>query len=220
MILLIIALGAGTLAFRNGSRAVKAAFDREKEEAEASVYTDFYEQGYDAGEAQYHVANKALISLGEIRETAVLEVLSVSDIVYLIQNPDSENKNVTSWLEVPGSGVFTVNLSVGEFLVDDERQAVYVRLPKPELLPDNITIDHENVKTLLFRSNSLETSIADGERLAMEQMNEARTRIAEEIGGSLQYYEYAEKSARTLLENLIRAINIDISDLKVEIEFY
>lgn len=220
ILLLLLALGVCVFGFQNGSKAVKKAFDAEKAAAEESVYHSYYEKGFDAGENNYHVSNRAVISLGDIRETAVLEVLSVSDIAYLTQNPSGENKNILSWLEVPGTGVYTVNLAVGEFLVDDERSAVYVRLPKPELLPANISIDHANVKTLLFKANKFQTSIADGERLAAQQLNEARTRIAEDIGGNLQYYEYAERSARTLLENLIRAVNSGIEDLTVEIEFY
>ena len=113
-----------------------------------------------------------------------------------------------------------MNLAAGEFLTDDMRHSVYVRLPKPELLPMNIDIDHENVKVLRFSSNALLSSVRAGEQLAGRQLNEARTKILEDIGSNLQYYEFAENSARTLLENLIRAVNSEIPDLKVEIEFY
>ncbi len=220
VLLLICAAGFGMLGVFSGSRAVKEAFDKEKAAAEESVYNAYYEQGYTAAEQEYHLKNRAVITLGNIRETANLEVLSISDIAFMIENPDEQNKNTLSWLEVPGTGVFTVNLAAGEFLADDERRSVYVRLPKPELLPMNINIDHENVKVLRFSSNTLLSSVRDGEQLAGKQLNEARTRILEDIGSNVQYYEFAESSARTLLENLIRAVNSGIPDLKVEIEFY
>ena len=220
VLLLVCAAGLGMFGFFRGSRAVKEAFDKERTAAEEKVYHAYYEQGFNAAEADYHLKNRAVISFGNIRETANLEVLSISDIAFMIENPDSGNKNTLSWLEVPGTGVFTVNLAAGEFLADDERSAVYVRLPKPELLPMNISIDHENVKVLRFSSNALLSSVRDGEQLAGKQLNEARTRILEDIGSNLQYYEFAENSARTLLENLIKAINREIPDLKVEIEFY
>ena len=161
----------------NGSKAVRQAFEAEKAAAEETVYHAYYEQGYQLAEAEYHVKNRAMISLGNIRETAVLEVLNISDIAFMIEDPTAENKNIQSWLEVPGTGVFTVNLAAGEFLADDERMMVYVRLPKPELL-------------------------------------------LEDIGSNVQYYEFAENSARSLLENWIRAVNSGIPELKVEIEFY
>ena len=138
----------------------------------------------------------------------------------MIENPDGNNKNIQSWLEVPGTGVFTVNLAAGEFLVDDEREMVFVRLPKPELLPMNINIDHANVKVLRFVSNRWQTSVRDGETLAGKQLNEARTKILEDIGSNVQYYEFAENSARSLIENLIKAFNTEIPDLRVEIEFF
>ena len=213
VVLLISGLG-------NGSRAVKKAFESEKAAAEESAYHAYFEKGFTVGEAEYHVKNRAVLSLGNIRETADLEVLSVSDIAFMIQDPTGENKNTLSWLEVPGTGVFTVNLASGEFVVDDERMTVLARLPKPELLPMNINIDHANVKILRFSSNRLLSSVRDGEQLAGRQLNEARTRILEDIGSNVQYYEFAEKSARTLLENLIRSVNSGVPELKVEIEFY
>ena len=219
-ILILAAAGLFFYGIHNGSGAVKKAFETEKAAAEESTYHAFYEDGFNIGEKDYHVKNRVVISLGEIRETANLEVLSVSDIAFIIQNPESSNKNTLSWLEVPGTGVFTVNLGAGEFLADDERLMVYARVPKPELLPMNISIDHSNVKILRFSSNALLSSIKDGERLAGSQLNEARTKIQEDISSNPQYYEFAEKSARTLLENLIRSINAGIPDLKVEIEFF
>ena len=219
LLLITAAIVFGFTGFIRGSRVVKKAFDREKAKAEESVYNSFYEQGFTVAEANYHVKNRGVISLGIIRETANLEVLSVSDIAYMIENPGSENKNIQSWLEVPGTGVFTVNLAAGEFLVDDERSMVFVRVPKPELLPENINIDHANVNVLRFSSNAWQSSIRDGEALAGKQMNEARSKIQEDISTNLDYYEYAVKSAGTLIENLIRSLNSDVPDLQVEIEF-
>ncbi len=220
LVLFIAAVVISFFAFSSGTLAVKQAFDRERKTAEEATYQGFYEQGFKAGEENYHVKNRAVITLGNIRETANLEVLSVSDVVFMIEEPEKANKNIQSWIEVPGSGVYTVDLAAGEFLVDDERSMVFVRVPKPELLPININIDHANVKILRFASNAWNTSVRDGEVLAGKQLNEARTRIQEDISSNLQYYEFAESSAKTLLENLIRAINSDIPELKVEIEFF
>ncbi len=104
--------------------------------------------------------------------------------------------------------------------MDNERRSVYVRLPKPDLSTDNITIDHKNVKVLNLDSSSIASSVRDGEQLAQQQLNEALTQIREDIKSNLEYYEYAEESARSLLETWIRSVNKDVEDLTVEIEFY
>ena len=216
----LAAVGLSFTAFSRGTKAVREAFDREKEIAEQSVYNSYYERGFTAGEEEYHLKNRAVITLGNIRETANLEVLSVSDIAFMIENPSSANKNIQSWIGVPGTGVFTVNLSAGEFLVDDERSMVYIRVPKPELLAENISIDHANVQVLRFSSNVWQSSVRDGEQLAGKQLNEARMKIQEDISSNLQYYEYAVNSTRSILENFVKALNSEIPDLKVEIEFF
>ena len=218
---LLIGIIAALLYFSasRGSAAVRDAFERTKEEVAGMAYQKFYETSYNAAEHDYHVKNRAIITLSGIRETAELEVLSVSDIVYMIKNKN-DIFDTRLWLEVPGTGVFTVNLAAGEFLVDNERRSVYVRLPKPDLSTDNITIDHTNVKVLNLDSSAIASSVRDGEQLAQQQLNEALTQIREDIKSNLEYYEYAEESARSLLETWIRAVNKDVEDLTVEIEFY
>ncbi len=217
--LVLISAGLLVLGSTRGSAAVREAFEREKTAAEENTYQAFYDTSYDAAEHDYHVKNQAVITLSGIRETAELEVLSVSDIVYITK--DAKNIfDTRSWLQVPGTGVFTLDLAAGEFLVDNERRSVYVRLPKPDLSMDNITIDHKNVKVLNLDSSSIASSVRDGEQLAQQQLNEALTQIREDIKSNLEYYEYAEESARSLLETWIRSVNKDVEDLTVEIEFY
>ena len=217
--LVLISAGLFVLGSTRGSAAVREAFEREKAAAEENTYQAFYDTSYNAAENDYHVKNQAVITLSGIRETAELEVLSVSDIVYITK--DAKNIfDTRSWLQVPGTGVFTLDLAAGEFLVDNERRSVYVRLPKPDLSTDNITIDHTNVKVLNLDSSAIASSVRDGEQLAQQQLNEALTQIREDIKSNLEYYEYAEESARSLLETWIRSVNKDVEDLTVEIEFY
>ncbi len=217
--LVLISAGLFVLGSTRGSAAVREAFQREKAAAEENTYQAFYDTSYNAAENDYHVKNQAVITLSGIRETAELEVLSVSDIVYITK--DAKNIfDTRSWLQVPGTGVFTLDLAAGEFLVDNERRSVYVRLPKPDLSTDNITIDHTNVKVLNLDSSAIASSVRDGEQLAQQQLNEALTQIREDIKSNLEYYEYAEESARSLLETWIRSVNKDVEDLTVEIEFY
>ena len=203
----------------NGIGAVRAAFERTKEEVSGMAYQAFYDTGYDAAESNYHVKNRAIITLSGIRETAELEVLSISDIVYVTKDK-GDIFDTLLWLQVPGTGVFTLDLAGGEFLVDNERRSVYVRLPKPTLSADNITIDYSNVQVLQKDSSWISSSILEGEELVKQQLNEAQIKIREDIMSNKDYYEYAEESARSLLETWIHAVNKDVEDLTVEIEFY
>ena len=218
---LLIGVIAALLYFSasRGSAAVRDAFERTKEEVAGMAYQKFYETSYNAAEHDYHVKNRAIITLSGIREETELEVLSVSDIVYMIKNKN-DIFDTRLWLEVPGTGVFTVNLAAGEFLVDNERNSVYVSLPRPSVSADTIEVDLGNVKVLEEESHAIGSSILEGEELVLQQLNEAQIKIREDIMSNKEYNEYAEESARSLLETWIRAVNKDVEDLTVEIEFY
>ena len=217
--LVLISAGLLVLGSTRGSAAVREAFEREKSAAEENTYQAFYDTSYNAAENDYHVKNQAVITLSGIRETAELEVLSVSDIVYMIKNKN-DIFDTRLWLEVPGTGVFTVNLAAGEFLVDNERNSVYVSLPRPSVSADTIEVDLGNVKVLEEESHAIGSSILEGEELVLQQLKEAQIKIREDIMSNKDYNEYAEESARSLLETWIRAVNKDVEDLTVEIEFY
>ena len=216
-ILILIGISAALLTVfgtRNGIEFVQDAFEREKDAMADEVYQMFYDTSYDAAEHDYHVKNRAVITLSGIREETELEVLSVSDTVYIIKNISGKHL----WLQIPGTGVFTVNLAAAEFLVDNERNSVYARLPRPDISADDIKIIYKNIQK--YDVNSGWGSISEGEKSGLQILSEAKIKIREDIKSNLEYYEYAEESARSLLETWIRAVNKDVEDLTVEIEFY
>ncbi len=223
-ILILIGISAALLTVfgtRNGIGSVQDAFEREKDAAADEAYQMFYDTSYDAAEHDYHVKNRAVITLSGIREETELEVLNVRDIAYMIKEKGKYKFSDTRlWLEVPGTGVFTVNLAAGEFLVDNERNSVYVRLPRPSLSENTIVVDSDHVKILKEDSSPFNSSPSDGTELVLQMLGEAQSKIREDIKSNLEYYEYAEESARSLLETWIRAVNKDVEDLTVEIEFY
>ena len=176
---------------------------------------------YNMGEASNHVKNSGTISVESVQEKAELEVLKVSDVEYITNNK-SEDK-VTSWLEVPGNGVFTVDLSLSEFVVDDARHYVLVRVPKPEIQAENIEIDTQKVKILAYENNHWvfdNGSVEEGEKLVLNQLSEAQTKIQEDIQSNERYFEIAQTSARNNIKQLIKSLNEDISDLDIEVEFF
>lgn len=176
---------------------------------------------YNLGEAAYHVKNRGIISIENIQERADLEVLAVSDVEY-ITNEKSGDK-VTSWLEVPGTGVFTVNLAMSEFVIDDMRHYVLARVPKPEIKAENIQIDTKKVKILAYQNNHWifdNGSVEEGEELARRQMSEAQAIIQEDVQSNERYFEIAKSSAESIIKQLIKSLNKDVANLDVEVEFF
>lgn len=176
---------------------------------------------YNIGEASNHIKNRGYISIESVQEKADLEVLKVSDVEY-ITNEKEEDK-VTSWLEVPGTGVFTVNLAMGEFIVDNERHYVLARVPKPEIKAKNIEIETQKVKILAYENNRWcfdNGSVEEGEELVLEQLSEAQTKIQEDVQSNERYFEIAKSSAENIIKQLIKSINEDVSNLDIEVEFF
>ena len=175
---------------------------------------------YNVAEASYHVKNRGTISIENIQDKANLEVLKVSDVEY-ITNEKKEDK-VISWLEVPGNGVFTIDMSLSEFIVDDVHNYVLARVPKPEIQTENIEIDTQNIKKLFYKDNRWidNGSIEEGEDLAIRQLSEAQTKIQEDIQSNERYFEIAKTSAESIIKQLIKSVNEDVTNLDIEVEFY
>ncbi|SCX32762.1 Protein of unknown function [Ruminococcaceae bacterium P7] len=176
---------------------------------------------YNFAEAHNHVTNRGIINIESIQDKSDLEVLKVSDVEY-ITNEKTEDK-VTSWLEVPGTGVFTVNLSMSEFIIDDVRHYILARVPKPEIKTENIEIESEKVKILAYQNNHWifdNGSVDEGEQVAQRQLSEAQTKIQEDVQSNERYFEIAKSSAENIIKQLIKSLNEDVSNLDIEVEFF
>ena len=205
---------------KKGGEAAQVAFEESYSETSSEVYDRFREYAYELSEAEHHVSNRVSISVSQVKEKAELEVLKVSDVVYIITD-NSETKNGTvSWLKIHGNGVFTVNLAAAEILVDSVRQYVLIRVPSPELDEKNIDID--NYESIHFEENKWRraNSISAGENLARDQLSEAKQRIQEDFEASQDYSELAKQSSKSTLAALIKGFNPDVEDLEVDVEFY
>lgn len=220
--LMIVMAAAALLLFQNvigkGAEALedsyKAALASEKEAA----YQEQYQKYFDAAEAVNHVTNRASIYIGNIKETDKLEVLKVSDVEFIVEDSGNNTGNITSWLEVPGEGTFVVDLNAAEFIIDNERAHVLVRLPYPELT--NVAIDYSNVKKILFKDDVFNGSYKQGEELAMKQLGEADLLIKKEFASNEHFYLNAQKAGASTIECLIRQLNPTVNDLDIEVEFY
>ena len=196
-----------------GASAAHDAYIAAKEHTEKSIYQMFY----DAAEARYHTSNEVTISVESIREEANLEVLRVSDVEYIVQEGDDTNKGITSWLEVPGEGVFTVDLKASEFVIDNQHHYILARIPNPVL--SNCEIIYKDAVQLEYKNNFTNDSIKDGEDLARTQYKEAYIKIWTEFTSNQQFFLAAQSAAKTMVTNLIKSFNPDIPDLVVDVEF-
>lgn len=211
-----------------GAKTASDAFHAAVDTTADTVYTEFYQRSYESAAAKYHVSNNVSISIGSLQEEAKLEVLSVSDVSYVVAQPeetggsilswalDALKGDVSTWVEVPGSGVYTVNLRAAEFLLDSQRQHVLLRVPEPEL--SSFRIDYDAVQVLHFDETG-KPSVAQGEAHIREQLRKAESQMKEEIAANQRFYQSAKNSARTLLTYLIKELNPQIPDLTVDVEF-
>ena len=196
------------------ANAIAEAYDSTKDSVVAEKRHELWERGRTKGKAENHTRNRGTISIDEIRETANLEVMKVSDIVYIT----GDDEGTPPWLKATGTGVYTVNLAAGEYLIDDERQYVLVRVPRPELATVNI----DDAEQLLIKDNKIffNGSISEGEDRARTQRAEAQIKLLERIEANQIFYQNAEKSAKALIESLVRKFNSKVENLKVDVEFF
>lgn len=214
-------------AVKIGAIAANDKYQSQKQIVSNQVKDKFH----DIGAAQHHVSNRISISLGNIREQMKLEVLRVSEVDYQTKDDaktllqmlsgklsDLFGPNIVSWLEVPGYGVFTVDLQSAEFIIDEARQYVLIRVPFPEL--SDFTIDYKNVVSLNFEDSGIfKGSAAVGEDLAREQLQNAELTMLQKVKGNQDFYKSACNSAETILKALVLELNPKIPDLAVEVEF-
>lgn len=184
--------------------------------AEQKAYDDIYQTAFDRAEAWYHVSNHVLLSVEGVREVSRLEVLTVNGSEFVIKNAD-EDDPTTSWLEVKGVGVFTVDLSSGEFIVDNERHYILVRVPKPMLTECKIEgTGKQFFDDGRFFSNG---SVDEGVRLSQAQLSEGRMKLEDSMKKSRVFYDASMEAAVRSIDLLVHEWNPDVQDLHVEVEF-
>lgn len=201
-----ISIGAEAL-FSN----YNTTYDLEKD----AMYQDLYKFAFDRAERNYHVSNRVVISIGNLEKSGKLEVLKANCVEFITTDRDSNYGNVTAWLEVTGEGVFVVDLKASEFIVDNGRRYVLVRIPYPELT--NVTI----TKTIKrwFKDDWKNGSYDEGVDLALKQRNEANLRIKKSLMSNQYIYSSSQDVAKNMIANLVKQFNSDIPDLTVEVEF-
>lgn len=214
-IVLCILTTGGTVS--SGAKTAEAVFLDKKNAVAEEIKEEFYNTAFEKAEQHYHVSNDVEINIADVRETAKLEVLAVSVTEYSIADKTDNDANITSWLEVPVNGVYTVDLQAGEYLVDRARKTVTIRLPSPVL--EHVDIDDEHVVSRFFKNDWLNDSQAEGSALHARQRKEAFEKAKDEMRSNVSYIESAENSAKILISDLVQKVNSEIPGLVVEVEF-
>lgn len=111
-------LGMNTIS--QGATSAAESYKQAYATAEDEAYHWFYDAAYERNK----VTNDVSIQIESIRETASLEVLRISDVEYVIYDENDNDDGIVVWLEVPGTGVYTVNLQAAEFIVDDCKRQI------------------------------------------------------------------------------------------------
>lgn len=202
----------------SGAEALADSYSNAYNEQKSATYQEKYETYRNTAEEKYHVSNRVSIYVGNLKEEEKLEVLKVSDVEFIIEDKDNNDGNVISWLEVPGEGTFVVDLKAGEYVVDNERAHVLVRVPYPELT--NITIDYANVQKILFKDDIYNGSYREGEDLARQQLSQAELLIKKEFTSNQNFYLNAQEAAISTIETLVKQLNPEVENLVVDVEFY
>lgn len=228
LIVLIAALAVLTVI--RGLGSLQQSYASAKDETARRVSERYREAIYDAVEDHWHTSNRATISLGNIREESELEVLMVDDVDYVIDPKTDDGIPVISWfqdlvdgegdtgmwLRVPGKGTFTVNLKAGEYIIDEARQTVTIRLSEPVL--KNFGVDYANIALLHYEDGS-RTTESGGISQLRDNLRESEGRLRSNTVGNQYYYKRAEESARNMITTMVKQLNPDRPDLKVVVEF-
>ena len=206
-----VILSAAILSADKVCSSANEAFDKALEEETRETYELFYNSAFHVAEKKYHVSNDVKIAIEDIREVAELEVLQVSDIEYIVHE---ENKKI--WTAVRGHGVYTVDLTLSEFVIDNERQYVLARIPQPRLNTAGLDYEYENY---LFEDGIFNGNTSEGVNLALEDLKRAQNQLQIKLTSTQSYYEMAEISAQRLVEKMVKNFNADVPELVVEVEF-
>lgn len=179
------------------------------------AYDKYFQVAFDYAEEKNHVSNYGIINIEDVREMSRLEVLKVSDTEFVIEDAEDNDQNITSWIEVRGIGIFTVDLTLAQFAADSSRGYVLVRIPWPELTECRV----EETGKQLWKNDWKNDKIGDGVRLSQAQLGEGQKLLEDSIRSSRRFYDAATESAEWMVQLLVRQWNPQIPDLVIKVEF-
>lgn len=227
VILIIICIaGSGLLFFLFGINAKKScadSFSTVYDETKRKTYDQFKQKAFDYFEEQNHVSNQATLTIGNIKEENSLEVLSVSDSWVKISEPDQDADKTTRWVEFNATGVYTVDMSVSEFIIDDYNNYILVKLKTPQL--SHIALDNAHTKAYLYKYEKgffeLNGDYDSGVKMMLNDRAEALDKLTEQLESNDANLARAKTSTENLIRSFIKNVNpgMNLKDSNIQIIF-
>ncbi|MCR4638960.1 hypothetical protein [Ruminococcus sp.] len=206
----------------NAKSASRAAFSNVFNDTKKKTYDQFKQKSFDYFEEQNHVSNRAKITIGNIKEENSLEVLSVSDSWVKISDPEEDEDRTTRWVEFNATGVYTVDMSISEFIIDDYNNFILVKLKTPQL--NHIALDN-NTKAYLYKYEKgffeLNGDYDSGVQMMLNDRAEALDNLTEQLENNDENLARAKMSTENLIRTFIKNINpeLNLKDSDIQIEF-
>ena len=227
LIFCLISLLAASFLFIVG---VNEAFFATKEAVKEDTKNHFYDVAFELSESAHHLSNDITIQIQGITEMRNLEVLNVFLTDYQIW-PEQDSSggildvvtdplmgDAEAWIRFNGIGTFTVDLQNTEFILDEQRQTVLIRVPSPVM--DQVLIQQDNDDVLYTSDAGLFNNSSDtGNQLILSMTQKAQQNMTAKARSNPEYYAQATASAEKAITRLIKNLNPNLSDLTVEVEF-
>ncbi len=194
-------------------------FDTIYQDTRQNTYNEIYQTVFDFYEGQNHVSNIATISIGNIQEENALEVLSVCDS-WIKVSPESDDD--IRWVEFNATGVYNVDMSRSEIMIDDYNKYVYVKLETPKLC--HISVDTD-AKVYLYKYNTSllkwNGNYEAGTNEYLSDRSEALDVLTEMLERNDENLDKAKKSAESLIRTFIINVNpnLKLNDSNISIEW-
>jgi len=227
---LICFLGLILLAFCTFILGIQGTYHSAKDTAKQETEESFYNAVFELSESAHHLSNDITIQIQGITEIRNLEVLNVFLTDYQVW-PEQETSggvldivvdpligDAEAWIRFDGIGIFTVSLQNADFILDEQRKSVLVRVPSPVM--ERVLIQQDEDDVLYTSDAGLFNNASDtGQQLVLSLTQKAQQDMTAKARSNPEYYAQAKASAEKTITQLIKNLNPDLPDLIVEVEF-
>ena len=227
---LICFLGLILLAFCTFILGIQGTYHSAKDTAKQETEESFYNAVFELSESAHHLSNDITIQIQGITEIRNLEVLNVFLTDYQVW-PEQETSggvldivvdpligDAEAWIRFDGIGIFTVSLQNADFILDEQRKSVLVRVPSPVM--ERVLIQPDEDDVLYTSDAGLFNNASDtGQQLVLSLTQKAQQDMIAKARSNPEYYAQAKASAEKTITQLIKNLNPDLPDLIVEVEF-
>lgn len=199
------------LTVENAGEAFDAAYQTSKESQTPLTYEQFYLAALE----QYKTKNDLTTAVSADYGTGKLEVMKICDSVCIPQSA-SEDEDSSLTLVIPFNGVYTIDLQLAEFITDQERSIVTVRVPYPEV--SDFKVEYENARLLDDSGITVTIGKMTTPELARGEFEGKNIDLREQITENKIFTENAAETARQKIISTIMALN-PYEEVTVEVEF-